>query len=686
MAAGVSSLERIDPNFSITVNRALLIGASDYQQNGPEGWRDLPGVKGDLPAIAASLKRFGFVSEIILDKNSDEITDAIETFIDEWGYTQNARLIVYFAGHGDTQTTADGREMGYVVPVDTPTFSTDQLGFKRKAISMDQMVAFSTRMEARQVMFIFDSCFAGSVFDQTQRSERRRVVQTQDPIRYFIAAGRKGETVPDASVFRSKIEIGLAGAADRNRDGIITDDELGDYLSEEVTAEVFTHQPQHGPLIHPVLGKGRFYFRLPRAENVLEQSISSYFAGQFDADKLLQLWRSQALDGDARVMKHLGDVYSDSPMAAASRPDLRFSELSLNFEPDLVEAFSWYMEAALRANEDAVPSRDEIAIKAAAQGLSFEVAAKMTDAEYLDGQTRLISRSADRPKAFKAIARAYQEGRLIEKDNTSAVQFYMLSEKLGETSATKALQELMPRMQRSEVVRARRRADDWSPQSVNGRPGATRQSTLSELERLKRELEELRLEDSLEAVADIDVSIIQNALSALGFYDGAIDNKVGPQTREAIRRFQSALAARDGVMSAAQRRNAATGVLAATEAVRLIRLAAEEADDALSQYTLGIMYVRGIGVARDGSAGVGWLKKASVAGLAVADYALGVIYRDGTTGINAVTPSRVDSEYHFRRASENGYGPAKRALGDAVATERNESTVPTLGGFEVKEN
>jgi TPR repeat protein len=82
----------------------------------------------------------------------------------------------------------------------------------------------------------------------------------------------------------------------------------------------------------------------------------------------------------------------------------------------------------------------------------------------------------------------------------------------------------------------------------------------------------------------------------------------------------------------------------------------------MSQYVYGIMHARGVGVVQNGAEAVKWLQDAADADLALAHYALGVIYRDGTTGLNEVEPNKVEAAKHFAKAYALGYKPAGDAL------------------------
>ncbi|MEO0833594.1 MAG: peptidoglycan-binding protein, partial [Pseudomonadota bacterium] len=177
----------------------------------------------------------------------------------------------------------------------------------------------------------------------------------------------------------------------------------------------------------------------------------------------------------------------------------------------------------------------------------------------------------------------------------------------------------------------------------------------------RKELEEIKRAQALERVADIDVELIQRSLNALGFRAGSVDNKLGPSTRSAIRRYQYSTVAKDLKMSEAEKQSIVTGSLTALQTVDIFAKAAKKGHP-MSQYVYGIMNTRGIGVDRNGTVAVEWLEKAADQNLAIAHNALGVVFRDGTTGLNEVRPDQARSAFHFSQAAALGYKPANAAL------------------------
>ncbi|MEM8987543.1 MAG: peptidoglycan-binding protein [Pseudomonadota bacterium] len=110
----------------------------------------------------------------------------------------------------------------------------------------------------------------------------------------------------------------------------------------------------------------------------------------------------------------------------------------------------------------------------------------------------------------------------------------------------------------------------------------------------------------------------QRALSAHGYYDGNIDGKYGPMTRQAVRDFQRGYGFSQ------------TGDLTPIETVYLFCSAAEIKDDPQSMNTLGLMYLTGLGVVQNTDAGLNWLKEASRRSNINAKYNLALAYGTAT--------------------------------------------------------
>lgn len=241
---------------------ALVIGESEYAN----GWRRLDGVKRDVEAVRAALEKHGFQVVVVENADGARLENAYADFIRRYGMQEQNRLLFYFAGHGFTRRQSYGEEMGYIVPADAPNPHADLAGFLSKAMDMEQIERYAKRIQSKHALFIFDSCFSGSLFAVTRGVPDSIGYKTARPVRQFITSGSAEEEVPDRSVFREQFVAALGGEADMNRDGFITGTELGEFLQDRVVNYTHSAQhPQYGKIRNPNLDKGDFVFVLSGA-------------------------------------------------------------------------------------------------------------------------------------------------------------------------------------------------------------------------------------------------------------------------------------------------------------------------------------------------------------------------------------------------------------------------------------
>lgn len=238
---------------------ALVIGVSDYTN----GWPDLPGVKDDMAAVSALLKEQGFEVMVVQDPDQRGLREAFDRFISRYGLSPEARLLIYYAGHGHTLTQSYKEDMGYIVPTDAPNPNQDRNGFLSAALDMQQIEVYAKRIQSKHVLFLFDSCFSGSIFSLSRAVPEYISAKTSQPVRQFITAGGKDEKVPDESVFRRQFQAALRGEGDTNHDGYVTGSELGEFLSNKViNYSKRSQNPQYGKIRNPNLDKGDFVFKI----------------------------------------------------------------------------------------------------------------------------------------------------------------------------------------------------------------------------------------------------------------------------------------------------------------------------------------------------------------------------------------------------------------------------------------
>jgi len=232
-------------------SHALLIGASEYSV-----WPKLSSIASELDGVEQVLSDTGFSVQRLVDPDAEALVGGVKAFIDEHGYEPQNRLLIYFSGHGHSVG-----EKGFLLPVDIPD-PIERRAFRQKALPMTQVMAWARDMEAKHVLFVFDSCFAGSVFkskSMPEPDERYIRSVTSQPVRQFITAGSANEEVPAKSTFTPAFVDAIRGEGDLNGDGYITGSELGVHLSQLVPRFV-EQTPQYGKIDDYELARGDFVF------------------------------------------------------------------------------------------------------------------------------------------------------------------------------------------------------------------------------------------------------------------------------------------------------------------------------------------------------------------------------------------------------------------------------------------
>jgi uncharacterized caspase-like protein len=165
-------------------------------------------------------------------------------------------VILYFAGHGATETDVrspdgDGLEK-YLLPCDA-----DPKDLYASAIPMREISYIFDRIRSERLIFIVDSCYSGASGGRTISTTAGLRSSISETFLDRIAGGR-GRIILTASaaneVSEEKDELkhgvftyflldGLLGKADTDKDGVITVDEIYNYVSKYVPQ--VTGQEQH---------------------------------------------------------------------------------------------------------------------------------------------------------------------------------------------------------------------------------------------------------------------------------------------------------------------------------------------------------------------------------------------------------------------------------------------------------
>lgn len=231
---------------------ALLIGIADYQHI-----RTLPPVKDaqDLAALLIDPQHCGYPAEqvhCLMDAAATQA--AIRQMLAELAARshKDATVLIYFSGHGGRITT--GAHTGeYLLPVDADAQSDERLA--HTAISGPEFTAALQKIQARQLVVIFDCCHAGGIGQprdlvampfETGLSERYYEALTRGRGRVILASSRDSEYSyvfdgADYGLFTKHLLAGLRGGV-ASEDGLIRIFDLFKYVHPRVTAE---HNSQH---------------------------------------------------------------------------------------------------------------------------------------------------------------------------------------------------------------------------------------------------------------------------------------------------------------------------------------------------------------------------------------------------------------------------------------------------------
>jgi hypothetical protein len=157
-------------------------------------------------------------------------------------------VVIFFAGHGAPEVDQRGLERDglakYLVPSDA-----DPDDLYSTALPMDELQTIFGRIEAERVVVFLDACYSGAAGGRTFTSKKTRSAHLDDLFlerltrakgRAIITASRPAEVsleLPELGhgLFTFYILQGLKGAADLNRDGIVSLQELYEYVEQQVS-------------------------------------------------------------------------------------------------------------------------------------------------------------------------------------------------------------------------------------------------------------------------------------------------------------------------------------------------------------------------------------------------------------------------------------------------------------------
>ena len=230
-------------------------------------------IENDLETVAKALNEHHFITKTVRNPTHDETIKELNQFKNNYGLEKNNRLLFYFSGHGMSRRN---NEIGYIVPKDAPFPDNrkNEKKFLERAVSMEFFITLAKEIESKHVLFIFDSCFSGTIF----RAQRGPLLKENPgimelPVRLCITAGGARQRVPGKSVFTPAFVRGIDGDANLYKDDRITGEELFEYIRSEVSASGANQDPRMGTIKVPGFkDEGEFVFFLNKSHQFHKNS------------------------------------------------------------------------------------------------------------------------------------------------------------------------------------------------------------------------------------------------------------------------------------------------------------------------------------------------------------------------------------------------------------------------------
>jgi uncharacterized caspase-like protein/tetratricopeptide (TPR) repeat protein len=160
---------------------------------------------------------------------------AIRTELEEWLPSvalQEDRVFVYFAGHGFVK---EGKP--YLAPSDFDPANTATTGYSMNALGS----ALKNKIKARWKVLLTDACHSGAINPDVDVMMINQSLMDLDQSLFSLTASRDRERSFESAdwggghgIFTYYVVRGLEGAADETADGIVTADELAEYVRRNV--------------------------------------------------------------------------------------------------------------------------------------------------------------------------------------------------------------------------------------------------------------------------------------------------------------------------------------------------------------------------------------------------------------------------------------------------------------------
>lgn len=211
---------------------AIVIGVEHYVLAPP-----VRGAVEDAKRVAEAFRQLGF-DEVMELYDKDATSRRLQQVLNDLlprKVGRMDRLVIFFVGHTGVTQDSQGKDLGYLVPLDA------QVNNVAKSVTVEQLKEFARRSASKHTLLIVDAPIRGWETSSAQPlSLEGRMAPEADTERravQVISAADKGESSlrsDGKSLFVQALLTGLSGAADLNKNGWLMASELGTYVGQQV--------------------------------------------------------------------------------------------------------------------------------------------------------------------------------------------------------------------------------------------------------------------------------------------------------------------------------------------------------------------------------------------------------------------------------------------------------------------
>jgi tetratricopeptide (TPR) repeat protein len=261
--ASVKSAVTTPPKVTIPRSYALVIGISHYQNLPPEAQLKYPDRDASsIYTVLISQQGGQFPPENVhVLKDSDatlkNITDQLENWLPSVAKDDD-RVLIYFAGHGFISNGAS-----YFAPYDLQRDNIPGTAYPLSRLG----TVIGGKIHAKWKVLLADACHSGAITPEADRAQVTQSLLDLNKSLFVVTASRDREQSFEGpgwggghGIFTYYAVKGLEGEADSSGDGVVSAQELGDYIYTNVSQATGERQ-------HPTFDRGSFDTNMVLAYN-----------------------------------------------------------------------------------------------------------------------------------------------------------------------------------------------------------------------------------------------------------------------------------------------------------------------------------------------------------------------------------------------------------------------------------